>query len=68
MVFGDLPSSILVNTNDTSFSAWRDAHVSTTLIGIQLKDKEAHASYFENINFKYLLMFIPENQKVKTDT
>lgn len=42
--------------------------MSTILIGIHLKDKEAHASYFENINFKYLLMFIPENQQVKTDT
>lgn len=68
VVLGDLPSSILVNTNDTSFSAWRDVHVSTILIGIHLKDNEVHASYFENINFKYLLMFIPENQQVKTDT
>lgn len=68
VVLGDLPSSILVNTNDTSFSVWRDVHVSTILTGIHLKDKEAQASYFENINFKYLLMFIPEKQQVKTDT
>lgn len=42
--------------------------MSTILTGIPLKDKEVHASYFENINFKYLLMFIPGNQQVKTDT
>lgn len=61
MVPGDLPAPNLANTNDVNFSAGRDVHVSTVLTGVHFKDKEVQASYFQNINFKYLLMFIPEN-------